>query len=75
MPCVYLPGPAPAVTVANNKYLQKLAEVLVECLQKLAEVLFSKVSGSVIAKLAEVSGLAISGQAKVKEISELAAAN
>ncbi len=20
MPCVYLPGPAPAVTVANNKY-------------------------------------------------------
>ncbi len=24
MPCVYLPGPAPAVTVANNYYVQSV---------------------------------------------------
>ncbi len=30
MPCVYLPGPAPAVTVANNKYLNKFIDLGVE---------------------------------------------
>ncbi len=35
MPCVYLPGPAPAVTVANNSYSYVLVPVLIKAVFRL----------------------------------------
>ncbi len=52
MPCVYLPGPAPTVTVANNdKHLHKVSWILKGSGIFLHMVPFLKVSGTLLNKI------------------------
>jgi hypothetical protein len=45
IPCVYIPGPAPAVSVANTKYGKSLIEWSVQYVHAHAKDIFYKSNG------------------------------